>query len=416
MTMNEVFMYLSIPFVAGAIGWITNKVCIIMTLRPIEFVGIKPPYLGWQGIIPARAPDIATSLTDIFTGRLLKMDEIFKRIDVDELAAALEPHLPKMIRNIVDALMEEQAPEIWTAMPLKVKERVYKEVGKRAPQAVRNMVTDIGDNIEEVFDLEALLMDALTKDRKLLVTVFEEIGHKEFKFIVNSGGYFGFLFGTVQMFVWMGTQAAWVLPAFGVLVGTITNYLALHMVFEPARPVPIGPFKIFGKEFGPIILQGVFIKRRKEVAVDMGKVFAAEVMSPENITMALLKGPASDELFRLIERQMKYVLDTETGFAKPFVTLTLGTKRYVAIRDRVVDQVVENLPFAMEKIHGYTDQAIDVEGLLEEKMGLMTEEEFAGIMRPIFQKDEWKLVALGAVLGLGIGLFQLYYIWGGSVS
>ena len=41
---------------------------------------------------------------------------------------------------------------------------------------------------------------------------------------------------------------------------------------------------------------------------------------------------------------------------------------------------------------------------------------FAGIMRPIFQKDEWKLVALGAVLGLGIGLFQLYYVWGGSLT
>ena len=206
--MNEVLMYLGIPVVAGAIGWITNKFCIIMTLRPIEFVGIKPPFLGWQGIIPARAPDIATSLTDIFMGRVLKLDEIFKRLDLDELAAALEPHLPKMIRNIVDTLMMEQAPDLWVSMPLKVRERVYKEIDKRAPQAVRNMVTDIGDNIEEIFDLEALLMDALTKDRKLLVTVFEEISHKEFKFIINSGGYFGFLFGTVQMFVWMGTQAA----------------------------------------------------------------------------------------------------------------------------------------------------------------------------------------------------------------
>ena len=52
---------------------------------------------------------------------------------------------------------------------------------------------------------------------------------------------------------------------------------------------------------------------------------------------------------------------------------------------------------------------------LQEKIGQMSEEDFAGIMRPIFQKDEWKLVALGAVLGLGIGLFQLYYVWGGTL-
>jgi uncharacterized membrane protein YheB (UPF0754 family) len=416
MTTIEILQYLSIPVVAGAIGWFTNKVCIIMTLRPIEFIGIKPPYLGWQGIIPARAPDIADSLTEIFISKLIKVKEVFQRIDSERLVEELEPALPEMIREIANTLMMEHAPDVWVALPLKAKEKVYEEVAKRAPDAIRGFIRDIGDNIEDVFDLEALLMDALTSDRKLLVDVFEEIGSNEFKFIVNSGGYFGFLFGTIQMFVWMGYQGAWILPAVGVLVGTVTNFLAIRMVFEPAKPVTVmGSFKLFGREFGPIVLQGVFIKRRKEVAVDMGKVFAAEIMNAENITRGLLKGPASDELFKLIERQVKFVLDTNTGWAKPFVTLTLGTKRYVAIRDRTVDQVIDKIPYAMTHISDYLLEAVDVEGLLEEKIGLMSEEDFAGIMRPIFHKDEWKLVALGAVLGLGIGLFQLYYVWGGSL-
>jgi len=412
---EDILKYLSIPVVAGVIGWFTNKVCIIMTLRPIEFIGIKPPYLGWQGIIPARTGEVADSLTDVFMTKLLKVSEVFQRIDPERLLKEMEPALPTMIREIVNTLMLEQAPDVWVAMPLKVKEKVYEEVGRKAPDAIRNFIRDIGDNIEDVFDLEAMLYETLTKDRKLLVSVFEEIGSNEFKFIVNSGGYFGFLFGTVQMFVWMVYQAAWILPAVGILVGTITNYLAIHMVFEPAKPVPIGPFKLFGRQLGPWILQGVFIKRRKEVAVDMGKVFAAEVMNPENITRALLKGPASDELFKLIERQVKFVLDSQTGWAKPFVTLTLGTKRYVAIRDRTIDQVIDKIPYAMTHVSDYILEAIDVESLLEEKIGQMSEEDFAGIMRPIFHKDEWKLVALGAVLGLGIGMGQLYWVWGGTL-
>ena len=412
---EDILKYLSIPVVAGVIGWFTNKVCIIMTLRPIEFIGIKPPYLGWQGIIPARTGEVADSLTDVFMTKLLKVSEVFQRIDPERLLKEMEPALPTMIREIVNTLMLEQAPDVWVAMPLKVKEKVYEEVGRKAPDGIRNFIRDIGDNIEDVFDLEAMLYETLTKDRKLLVSVFEEIGSNEFKFIVNSGGYFGFLFGTVQMFVWMVYQAAWILPAVGILVGTITNYLAIHMVFEPAKPVPIGPFKLFGRQLGPWILQGVFIKRRKEVAVDMGKVFAAEVMNPENITRALLKGPASDELFKLIERQVKFVLDSQTGWAKPFVTLTLGTKRYVAIRDRTIDQVIDKIPYAMTHVSDYILEAIDVESLLEEKIGQMSEEDFAGIMRPIFHKDEWKLVALGAVLGLGIGMGQLYWVWGGTL-
>jgi uncharacterized membrane protein YheB (UPF0754 family) len=413
--MIEILQYLSIPVVAGLIGWTTNKVCIMMTLGPTKFIGIKPPYLGWQGIIPARTGEVATGLTEIFINKLLKMQEIFQRIEVEQLIEELEPALPTIARDIVDTLMMEQAPDVWVAMPLKLKEGVYREIEARTPRAIRNTVAAIGENIEEVFDLESMLMDVLTRDRKLLIGVIEKLGSNEFKFIINSGAYFGFLFGTIQMFVWMGYQAAWILPAVGVLVGTITNYLAIHMVFEPVKPVPIGPLRIFGKSFGPLILQGVFIKRRKEVAVDMGKVMAKEVMNPKNITRALLKGPASDHLFLLIERQVRYAMDSNTGFAKPFVTLGLGTKRYVAIQDKVVDQVIENIPLAMTQISDYTQEAIDIESLLEEKMALLTEEEFAGIMRPIFHKDEWKLIALGSVLGLGIGMFQLYFVWGGAL-
>ena len=317
--MIEILQYLSIPVVAGLIGWITNKFCILMTLRPTEFIGIKPPYLGWQGIIPARAGEVATGLTDIFINKLLKMQEIFRRIKVEQLIEELEPALPIIARDIVDTLMMEQAPDVWVAMPLKLKEGVYREIEARSPRAIRNTVARrFGDNIEEVFDLKSMLLDALTRDPKLLTGVIEKLGSNEFKFIINSGAYFGFMFGTIQMFVWMGYQAAWILPAVGLLVGTVTNYLAIHMVFEPAKPVPIGPVRIFGKALGPWILQGVFIKRRKEVAVDMGKVMAKEIMNPENITRALLKGPASEHLFLLIERQVRYAMDSNTGFAQAF--------------------------------------------------------------------------------------------------
>ncbi|MEZ4880339.1 MAG: hypothetical protein R2801_09270 [Chitinophagales bacterium] len=46
---------ISIPFVAGFIGWLTNWQAIKMTFEPLDFKGIKigPIPLGWQGIIPA---------------------------------------------------------------------------------------------------------------------------------------------------------------------------------------------------------------------------------------------------------------------------------------------------------------------------------------------------------------------------
>jgi len=50
----DMWLYLSIPFISGFIGWITKVVAVRMMFSPIEFVGIKP-YLGWQGIVPRKA-------------------------------------------------------------------------------------------------------------------------------------------------------------------------------------------------------------------------------------------------------------------------------------------------------------------------------------------------------------------------
>jgi hypothetical protein len=38
----------------------------------------------------------------------------------------------------------------------------------------------------------------------------------------------------------------------------------------------------------------------------------------------------------------------------------------------------------------------------------MTTEEFEGVLRPVFEQDEWKLIAIGAVLGFLVGELQVY--------
>ena len=43
----------------------------------------------------------------------------------------------------------------------------------------------------------------------------------------------------------------------GALVGYVTNWIALKWIFEPLNPLVLGPF----------ILQGMFLKRQKEVGL-----------------------------------------------------------------------------------------------------------------------------------------------------
>ena len=54
------WLYASMPLVAAAIGYVTKIVAIRMMFEPIEFFG-KPPYFGWQGIVPRKAAFMADS-------------------------------------------------------------------------------------------------------------------------------------------------------------------------------------------------------------------------------------------------------------------------------------------------------------------------------------------------------------------
>ncbi|HAV4888247.1 TPA: DUF445 domain-containing protein, partial [Acinetobacter baumannii] len=48
------WLYVSIPFMSGLIGYVTKVIAIQMMFSPLEFKGIKP-FFGWQGIVPRKA-------------------------------------------------------------------------------------------------------------------------------------------------------------------------------------------------------------------------------------------------------------------------------------------------------------------------------------------------------------------------
>ena len=403
--MEDIWLYLSMPFVCAAVGYGTNWVCIKMMCYPINFIGIKPPYLGWQGIVPRRAAYIAGLQVDIVTAKLISIKEIFERIEPAKLTEELEPVMLNMIRDITDEIMMAQAPRMWEATPYKIKERIYKKAEAEAPEIVAKMMGDIKDNITEVFDFKAMVMDAFTRDPEMLVRFFQEIGYKEFAFVQNSGLWFGFLFGCVQMVLWIFYQEPLVLPVVGIFVGFATNWLALNMIFSPKHPIKIGP----------ITLHGLFIKRQDEVAADLGMTMAAEIMNPENIMNSILKGPSSDKLFDLVQKNVKQTMDEFAGYTKPFITITLGSQRYIEIKDLAVERIMTHLPNAMTHVHEYTEEAMDIDQLVRSKMGGLTPEEFEGLLRPAFEEDEWQLIALGAVIGFFVGWFQLAVMFGQSL-
>ncbi|HSW12319.1 MAG TPA: DUF445 domain-containing protein [Solimonas sp.] len=390
-------IYVSMPFVAAAIGYFTKIIAIHMMFEPIEFVG-KKPYFGWQGIVPRNAARMAGIAVDTLTQKLLKTEELFGRLDPARVAKEIEKPLMEAVEDITREVAAIYAPGLWQSAPDSVRKALVSRVQSEAPKLIADLMVEVKKNVNKVFDLKHMVVTNLIKDKRLLNRIFRDVGAGEFRFIRNSGLYFGFALGCIQALTWAVTQSPWVMPIFGGLTGWFTDWLALRMVFEPKQPK---------RYFGLFTWQGLFIKRRKEVASEYGRLIAKEVLTPSAIIEAVLSGPLSDKLFALVQRQVQQVIDEQSGMARPLVVFAFGSTRYTEMKNAVAAKIIERLPETLKHVEQYAADAMDIQNDLGEKMKQLSEEEFEGLLRPAFQQDEWILITVGAVLGALVGELQV---------
>ncbi|MCG8671548.1 MAG: hypothetical protein MI867_19235 [Pseudomonadales bacterium] len=409
-THPDFWKYCSIPVVAALVGWSTNWLAIKLMFYPLEFIGYQPLLMGWQGVIPSKAEKMAQVVVEKGLNSLANVSEVYNQIDRHRLSAELVKLINSRLEGYIDDLMNAENATLWENLPANVREGIYKSVRKQLPELIDQMLEDIGDQIDGLFDLEAMVIEKLVGNKELLNQIFQEAGEAEFKFIINSGLYFGFLFGLIQMGIWVFFQQWWILPLFGLIVGYATNVIALKIIFQPLNPVQIGPFT----------LQGLFLKRQKAVAQVLCNITTSEVITISNILYAMLTGPKKERTYKLIQMHVRKSIDETNswglGIGKPVVKSMLGTQGYIDLKMRAADHAI-----ALAQDELLTNNAFNVgqkeiiEDLLRTRMENLSSEEFQDVLRPAFQEDEWKLIVVGAVLGLGAGIAQLLLVFGNTL-
>jgi uncharacterized membrane protein YheB (UPF0754 family) len=394
----------SVPVVAAVVGWGTNWVAIELTFRPLRFIGI-PPYLGWQGIIPSKARKMAATFVDSTMHRLGTFGELFEtmepRVIAEHITGVLVPRLERYTDEVVFWGGYGRA---WRSVPALIKAGVYERVRAEMPRLVAELTDEAGRRIEDLVDFKEMITTQLVADPALLNRLFLEAGAAEFRFLIRSGLYFGFLFGLIQLVVWIFYPAWWVLPAFGALVGWVTNWLALDLIFRPLRPRRLGPWTV----------QGLFLRRQKEVAAVWCRLVTREIVTLRRIVYAMLGGSRSHLSHELIRRHIQPVVDEAMGLLKPAATLAVGPEAIEEIRRSVGDKALAVSTDAFDHWPFDAERAAVVEELLRQRMEALPPEEFQDLLRPCFQEDELKLIIMGGVLGLLAGVAQLVFVFGGA--
>jgi hypothetical protein len=189
----------------------------------------------------------------------------------------------------------------------------------------------------------------------------------------------------------------WLLPVCGIIVGYVTNWVAIKMIFEPTEPRKVGRFTILG----------LFLKRQPEAADVYAGIIADDIVTMQNIGRELMTGPSGDRTRQMIESALRPALDRAVGPLRPAVRVAVGPREYDAIRESLASEGAEYTMTPM------TDEELDrrQRDRVREMFAARTRElpypDFAEMLRSAMREDEWLLYLHGAVLGLGGGLLHL---------
>jgi len=254
---------------------------------------------------------------------------------------------------------------------------------------IMDFTVDMQNNIDKCINLRNCVVEQMLQDRSLLGKLFQKVGSEELSFLTNSGLWFGFMLGIIQMVIALFYDNPWSLSIGGTIVGLATNWLALKWIFEPVHPTKIGPW----------IVQGKFLRRQSAVSKEFSNFFANKILTSEKLWHSILTDPGTSPFFNaLFSKHLAKFIGTVTG--------GLAIKPEPEVINLACERAIEKLPEHIGVLHEYVDETLGLRETLCTQMQAMSAEKFERVLHPIFEEDELTLIIAGGVLGFLAGLVQ----------
>ncbi len=185
-------------------------------------------------------------------------------------------------------------------------------------------------------------------------------------------------------------------PLVCALIGWLTNYIAVKMLFHPRRPR-----SLFFCE-----IQGIFPKRQAALAENLGHVVETGLLSHEDIRR-IIEAPAFHEQMRTVAAgRIDVFLDEKLGTLHPMVKMALAGEMRQKLRGMLLNELDALLPEVIETASRSLEERLVVRELVREKVANFPPERIEEMLFSILRKEFRFIELVGGVLGFFIGVAQ----------
>ncbi len=182
----------------------------------------------------------------------------------------------------------------------------------------------------------------------------------------------------------------------GSLIGWVTNYFAIKMLFRPHKEINILGFKI----------QGLIPKRRNEMAESIAATIDAELISMKDITGTLDSIEIEDEIDKIVDIVVEDKLKKELLSKIPMATMFINDSIMNKVKGVVKDAIEENKGEFVEIVINKLEENVDLKAMVVEKMEGFSLDYMEELTFRIAKNELKHIEIVGAFLGGVIGAAQ----------
>lgn len=182
----------------------------------------------------------------------------------------------------------------------------------------------------------------------------------------------------------------------GAMIGWITNFIAIKMLFRPYKEVNLIFFKI----------QGLLPKRRNEIGNSIAEVVNNELVSVKDIISKISPEDIEGNIGLIVDRILESRLKEEIVKNFPMAAFFLSDSMLEKIKHIIKQSILDHKEEMINVFAEYLENKVDIKSIIVEKVNGFSLEKIEEIIITLAKKELKHIEYIGAVLGGIIGLVQ----------
>lgn len=182
----------------------------------------------------------------------------------------------------------------------------------------------------------------------------------------------------------------------GAMIGWITNFIAIKMLFRPYKEIDFFFFKI----------QGLLPKRKNEIGKSIAEVVENELVSIKDIISEISADDLEENMSGMIDKILESKLKEEILKNFPMAAFFLSDSMLEKIKGIIKQSILDNKEEMIRVFGEYLESKVDIKKIITEKVNNFSLEKVEEIIISLAKKELKHIEYIGAVLGAVIGLVQ----------